>query len=74
MSGRTDVWRIVTMTGELLGEGDTIGKATLAAAEKRYDGISTVLRPGEDLAEVLERVTSDLRRGLGMSWGGVRHE
>lgn len=65
MSSVTDRWRIVTMFGEVVADGEDFAEATLAAATKRYDGMTVVIPPGADIEETLARVTEDLTAEFG---------
>lgn len=67
-----DRWRIVTMFGEVVGEGADFAEATLEAAVARHDGMTVVIPPGEGVEQTLSRVVEDLTAefGDGLGAGG----
>lgn len=57
-------WRIVTMFGEVVAEGDDLGEVTLKAAWQKPEVMTVVVPPGEDVQATVDKVVDDLKKGL----------
>lgn len=72
MGGRDGVYgsddvskhRVATMSGTVVGEGDTVAEAMLAAAMVRHPGLTVQVPPGERVADVVADVRKSIRRAF----------
>lgn len=60
----SDSYRIVTMGGEVVGDGPTLADAMLQAADVGHDGATVTVWPGDDIGGTLATVRADLADGM----------
>jgi len=65
----TGTYRIVTLGGEVVGDGPTLADAMLQAADVGHDGATVTVWPGDDIAGTLAQVRADLADGLASDSG-----